>query len=58
MHPTTMPTIDGPGEAGGEGEGEAGTGASVETPVLPTEAANVLILELVLSRSVNSDDVI
>jgi hypothetical protein len=56
MHPTTMPTIDGPEEAGGEGE--AGTGASVETPVLPTEAANVFILELVLSRSVNSDDVI
>ena len=54
MHPTTIPTIDGPAEAG-----EAGTGeASVETPVLPTEAANVLILELVLSRSVNSDDVI
>jgi hypothetical protein len=57
MHPTTMPTIDGPEEAGGEGEGE-GEGASVETPVLPTEAANVFILELVLSRSVNSDDVI
>jgi hypothetical protein len=57
MHPTTIPTIDGPAEAGEAGE--AGTGeASVETPVLPTEAANVLILELVLNRSVNSDVVI
>jgi hypothetical protein len=57
MHPITIPNIDGTGEAGEAGEAGAGE-AAVETPVLPTEAANVLILELVLSRSVNSDDVI